>query len=187
MMKTLAEPRHGKTQNKILSMIVDREFNQYYEQQRQLKQRQSIGKSNMTPQSLSSNLNKISQDLYPDQAVKHQSGGFQYKSSRQNKSKAGNEMQIVEEKAILPNVGDSIYSISEALSSSLPNSMHGVNMNSKGSSHLRESRIPGEPQVRDLASKEKQSGSPQRKRMLAEFPPDRKKDALRSLYSKISS
>ena len=57
-------------------MIVDREFNQYYEQQRQLKQRQSIGKSNMTPQSLSSNLNKISQDLYPDHPIKHQSGGF---------------------------------------------------------------------------------------------------------------
>ena len=38
-------------------------------------------------------------------------------------------MQIVEEKSI-PRVGDSIYSISEAFSDSLPNSMHGVNMDS---------------------------------------------------------
>ena len=31
MIKTLAEPKHGTTQNKILSMVVDREFAQYYQ------------------------------------------------------------------------------------------------------------------------------------------------------------
>ena len=95
-------------------------------------------------------------------------------------------MQIVEEKAFPPNVGDSIYSISEALSSSLPNSMHGVNMNSKGSSHLRESMIKGDQQSKDRASKER-SPSPSKKRMHAEKSPDRRKDALRSIYSKIYS
>ena len=99
-------------------------------------------------------------------------------------------MQIVEEKS-LPKVGDSIYSISEALSSSLPNSMHGVNMNSKGSSHLRESIKKGEQANLEKLLAEGKGGSPRSKLQLGESkkvtPDRRKKDALRSIYSKISS
>ena len=98
-------------------------------------------------------------------------------------------MAIVEEKA-LPRVGDSIYSISEALSSSLPNSMLGVNMNSKGSSHLHDSKIKGEQSAIEKLLVGNHGGSPISKRRITEnkiFSPDRNKDALRSIYSKISS
>ena len=89
-------------------------------------------------------------------------------------------MQIVEEKSI-PRVGDSIYSISEAFSDSLPNSMHGVNM---------DSLIKGEQTNKEKLHAGSQAGSPVSKRKFIEnkaVQPDRRKDALRSIYSKISS
>ena len=54
------------------------------------------------------------------------------------------DMRRLDEKFHAPKPGDSIQTISETISSSLPNSMHGVNLNSKGSSHLRGSSHTGE-------------------------------------------
>lgn len=71
-------------------------------------------------------------------------------------------MQRLDEKLHAPKPGDSIQTISETVSSSLPNSMQGVDLYSKGSSHLRGSSYTGESSHLQQMIIGKMQGSPKR-------------------------
>ena len=102
-------------------------------------------------------------------------------------------VQRLDQKLHTPRPGDSIQTISETVSSSLPNSMLGVNLHSKGSSHLRGSSYTGESSHLQQMLMTKVQASPKRSTLAEKLTQQELdettggKHATRSIYSKISN